>query len=351
MRKIDAETFAAQLGWEAMDSDLAVSAAERILIGRARVAAMAAGISTEALVDLGIEAARARRLDCPTLPAALEAYVGYMESHGAREASVDNIERFGSFLVARMGVEVLTWQISPLDLKEAALSRYSNRESIRSYMAVVIAFFRWCAAPERKWAPPEWHQKIQTRIGNVDSPSPAIATPQQVADFMAAAPAGLRAAFALQWFAGIRPEEVLPKTQVKAGLTWEAIDMAAKTISISAAVSKTRRPRLIHKCFDCLWDWLRLTPQRQRKGPIVTINARNYRVARRKTADAAGIDRPYPRDIMRHSFATYSYHRYGLEVTIHNTGHMSEPHTFFAHYKGDAIKSSAKKYAAIRPAK
>lgn len=348
-KKIDAELFAKEQGWEALDPALAVSAEERILIGKARGAATALGVDAAAVVEAGLIALRSTDQGAPALGRAVELYIEAQDLAGGRAASLKNLRSFLGYFVTAVGAGSRVGDVSPVAVSRAARERYSNPESVRSYMAVVIAFFRWCAEAERQWAGPEWFRRIKLRTDKTDRERVTIADPDKVRDFMHHTPARYQAGFAIEWFAGVRPEEMVPGDPNKERLQWEDIDMAARTIEIRAAVSKTRKPRLIHNCFENLWSWLEAVPEAERSGPVMPINHRNFKKMRRAIADIAGIPNPWPRDLTRHSFATYSYHYYGLETTINNTGHADEPKTFFAHYKGSTVAAQAAAYAAIEP--
>jgi integrase len=346
-KKIDAEVFAREQGWESLDPSLAVSAEERILIGKARGAALAFGVDAEAIVEAGLSAMRVRSREAPPLGEAIRIYIDAQDLDGARASSLGNLKRFLGFFERVAGSGAVIADISPVAVSRAARARYSNPESVRSYMAVVIAFFRWCADAERQWAGPEWFRRIRLRSGHSDRERVSIAEPAQVVEFMANCPAAYQSGFAIAWFAGVRPEELVPVDGNKQRLQWEDIDLEARTIEIRAAVSKTRHPRLIHDCFANLWSWLEAVPKKERTGPVMPFNHRNFKKMRRAIADKAEIPSPWPRDLSRHSFATYSYHYHGLETTINNTGHMDEPKTFFSHYKGSTVKAQAAAYAAI----
>jgi integrase len=347
LKKIDAATFAREYGWESLDPSLAVSAEERLLIGKARGAAAVLGIDAAAIVEAGLAAMRLASQGSPELGVAIDAYIEQADLAGGRASSLANLGRFLGYFKKVAGAGTRVADISPVAVSRAARARYSNPESVRSYMAVVIAFFRWCAEAERQWADPEWFRRVKRRSGRSDREKVTIADPTQVAAFLANCPARFQAGFAVAWFAGVRPEELVPIDGQKARLDWSDIDLEARTIEVRAAVSKIRHPRLIHGCFENLWSWLEAVPEAERSGPIMPINHRNFKKLRRAVADAAEIPKPWPRDFSRHSFATYSYHLYGLEATINNTGHMSEPRTFFSHYKGSTVKSQAALYAEI----
>lgn len=58
-----------------------------------------------------------------------------------------------------------------------------------------------------------------------------------------------------------------------------------------------------------------------------------------------------PKDIFRHSFATYGYYKYDPKDLIVMMGHLRGFTTFEKHYMGLADRASAEKYFAIMPQK
>lgn len=74
-------------------------------------------------------------------------------------------------------------------------------------------------------------------------------------------------------------------------------------------------------------------------------NPRNTQTALQGARRDAGI-LPWPKDAMRHSFASYGYHR-GLEWAVDVMGHVSGFRVFVKHYKGAASKEASDRYFAI----
>jgi integrase len=139
-------------------------------------------------------------------------------------------------------------------------------------------------------------------------------------------------------FAGVRPAEVQR-------LEWSAVDLGSRTISIEGAVAKTRSFRRLHDLPENLWAWLDAAPKKE--GAVVPANARNAAQALRDARERAKITE-WPHDAMRHSFASYGFHR-GLEWVVDTMGHVAGFRTFVRHYKGAASKADADSYFAIAP--
>jgi hypothetical protein len=208
---IDAKAFAKEHGWEALDRSLAVSAEERLLIGKVRGMADVLHTTTAEIIEAGLNSLRGRRIDAPLLGEAIANYRAASEQNGLRGASLNNLRVFLGFFERKMGASAVLSDISAVHVLTAARERYSNPESVRSYMAVVVAFFRWCAEAERQWADPAWFRRIKLRTMKTDKPKVTIAPPERVADFLYNVPAKYQAGFALQFFAGLRPEEMVAK--------------------------------------------------------------------------------------------------------------------------------------------
>jgi site-specific recombinase XerD len=141
--------------------------------------------------------------------------------------------------------------------------------------------------------------------------------------------------YAVGLFAGLRTENEL------AGLDWRMIDLAGRTIEVSAASAKKRRARTV-EIADNLAEWL--APHRQDAGPIFYS-----RRAHRTIVEAAKV--AWPANGMRHSFASY-------HLAAHNDagktalllGHPHGVDVLFNHYRRMVKATEAKGFWQIRPA-
>lgn len=103
-------------------------------------------------------------------------------------------------------------------------------------------------------------------------------------------------AVAILVFAGIRPEELMR-------LTWEDVSFEDGVITVRAAASKTGGARHVTIC-KALRAWLSLVPKDKRRGPVVPEYWRSRWEAVRKRA-GWGKKKPWPKDVLRHTFASY----------------------------------------------
>lgn len=153
-----------------------------------------------------------------------------------------------------------------------------------------------------------------------------------------------RHAAALGFFAGLRPSEIA-RERGKEPLRWEYIDRVAKTIRVPSSVAKTGHPRIIETAFPVLWEWLADAPK---EGVVCDIFTTAMSRAFQK---AAGYEPgEWPRDGIRHTFATYHVALYqDLTKTATAMGHESNLTMLHRHYRGLTTKADAEKFAALSP--
>lgn len=111
-----------------------------------------------------------------------------------------------------------------------------------------------------------------------------------------------RAAVALMLYAGIRPGEV-------ARLTWASLDTRHGSISILPQHSKTGGARRVEMS-PALLRLLRSLPDRPSDSPVCPSDWLRRWSDLRRAAGWHPSTRPWPQDILRHTFATYHLHRF-----------------------------------------
>ena len=168
--------------------------------------------------------------------------------------------------------------------------------------------------------------------------------------------------YALMTFAGIRPEELIfdPNSKYikKNILEFQDIDFDRRQIVVRAATSKTRHMRIISNLPSNIWAWLEpikkwkavypreIEMLRQAGTRTTTTNAYlQWRKAKDK------LPFKVPQDALRHSFATYAYHKIGIEHAVEVMGHVGGYAVFAKHYKGLATPDEAEQYFSILPQK
>lgn len=167
-------------------------------------------------------------------------------------------------------------------------------------------------------------------------------TPYEAYEIMEAArDTPYAAALALMLFAGLHGNEIAGEN--KAPLTWEDIDFVGGRIRIPASISRTGNPRIIEKPSKNLWRWLEFC--RRENNPILQCASRQ---ARRFAA--AQIERPWPKDALRNSFAAYHLALHDdSRATALSIGYESWLSTLDKRYRGLANRQMAIEYFDIYP--
>jgi integrase len=170
---------------------------------------------------------------------------------------------------------------------------------------------------------------------------PKILGPAKVAEllhFCRSRSPSLLPIMALQVFTGCRPGEA-------ERLTWEHVRLDEKTVTISAEITKVRTRRIapIHGAGV---EWLSLTPEAERKGPLFVWTYTTLRRYRRAVAEELGIQ--WSPDILRHSAAS------ALVAVHEDLGRVSRwlgnsPRILQTHYLSLISKREGEELLNIRP--
>ena len=159
------------------------------------------------------------------------------------------------------------------------------------------------------------------------------------------------AAFAVMFFAGLRPSEVggqygLAGTgSVLGGLQWKDVNLAERVIRVNPETSKNRRTRLVD-ISDNLLVWL--TKHYRANGPVAPPPPTMKRM--RQDIMAAVKMKAWIPDICRHSFASYFYAKHQDVGRLQaQMGHTGDAAVLFNHYRGLATRAEADRFWDIAP--
>ena len=142
----------------------------------------------------------------------------------------------------------------------------------------------------------------------------------------------------LALFCGIRAEEL-------DRLTCDLVDEEKQTVEIPEDIAKKHRCRYVDIPDNAVM-WLRHFGLKA-TGPI---RAKNHRKLVELSRDQAGIKK-WPKNAMRHSFASYHFERHGdSKKTANELGHRGED-LLFSHYRSLTKKGSGSQYFSIFPTK
>jgi hypothetical protein len=342
-KKIDAEEFLADQRLEQQGSSLAVSTEERMLIVRLRSVAALAGVSLPEAVQKLEQVIKTREKQSPLLK---DAVAQYLTSCRERNKSQDTLTQYSGYLTDLItrhhGRRVA--DVSRADALEYILTRYRNDASRGFVRTSVVSFFRW--SQRQGWCT-GWDQKLTWDRTRVMEQRVTIMSTEDFTAILRHAPESIRLGLALMGFVGIRPEE-LTSPHPKTVLRWTDIDLPSRCIHIPGAVSKVGKYRCLHDLPPNVWQWIEATPKNERRGHIITCNYRNFRAARTRAMIAGSKLSAWPKDILRHSAASYGFHVVGYERAIEWLGHTN-PKTFFRHYKSAASAATAQQWYAIAP--
>jgi hypothetical protein len=239
--------------------------------------------------------------------AAVAAYL----DHKRREAGEEtpHLRTVGKFL-DRLSTDFKGQRVSEIHAPELATwwtSRGADRsaKSQRDYRAHLVTFWRWALRQGIAGADPV---TAADRLPNVrvDRAEPRILSVTETCSILNAVRKEWRAWAVLGAFAGMRPEEISPKSQklrTKRGLQAEEIDFQFRCIRVPACVSKTNRARIIpfNAALEAGLAWAGITATST--GPI----------CRRYPGTAGELRRigkllfagDWPDDALRHSYGSY----------------------------------------------
>ena len=268
---------------------------------------------------------------------AQKAYFADLLKRGARSSSLAFYKsQIGKF--ARME--------NPENVKDISV------EKAQKYLASVAspehakralrAFFTFCIS--QKWIDKNPFTDAKTpRILKEVAPTPVLSV-CDTKQFFANLPADWRPMAAIMAFAGVRPAEII-SSDCSPVLLCGDIDFKARRITIRAEVSKVRRLRVLAGLPANLWAWIE--PLRSCPASMAVAPA-SYEVWRRVKSNT-GVE--LPKDVLRHSFASYAYHYLGAEAAVEILGHIGGFAVFAKHYKGLATDEDSKAYFSIMPPK
>lgn len=343
----EAEIFANTLKRsKRLPDDVMLNSSDLMAFMRLKSACEASGISLEAGVEKAISS-----LITPndyingglSLAAALEKFVKTREALNSRSSTIADyityIAKAQNFFGADRAIKTITKR--DLDALLDTQERLSVKKALCVKLRIFFKYFR-----QKEWIDENVAEALTVESRRRDEENPTILTPEQTTRVFNSLPndSDVLACYALWAFAGLRPEEVCPKDK-KSRLEWSAINFNEHVITVCGSVSKVRKNRKLQNLPENLWRFLELTPPEKRIGAVCTKSYSTMRRIRRK------IPLELPKDIFRHSFATYGYYKYDPKDLIVMMGHLRGFTTFEKHYMGLADRASSEKYFAIMPQK
>jgi integrase len=238
-------------------------------------------------------------------------------------------------------------QVRIADVTKATVETYLKTKFPKSVLqqkkvsGILRTFFKFCCG--KYGLPKNPAEGIILDIAARDESEVEAYTVQEVKKIMKAAInhelySSATPSFAIGFFAGLRPTEVL-------GLDWKDVCFRSNRIRVSPQTAKRRRSRLVDMSPN-LVEWLR--PYEQANGPVVT-SFMTYRRAKEEIFKGAKV-KPIA-DGFRHSFGTYhlALHE-DANQTANQMGHRGNTDLVFSHYRKLVPKEEGKAYFEITPA-
>jgi len=311
------------------------------------------GLGSKRLVDCVTVAAKYLRPDLGAgrkkVGEVYDEYIAFKEQRVAKKQmrfiSLDDIKKRLRDYVA----EYRDWHIDTVDKAEADkwishLRRGNGEEytavSIHNFRVYYIGFFNFALAKGYIFTNPFIQHSLEREGPLYADHQVEIFTVDEVISIMRSAEKVAKpicAALALNFFAGIRHQELLR-------LTWEDIGIEKRLVQIGREISKKRSHRLI-PMQENLEAWL--IKYRKPTGSIVaTETTLRYHLA--KILKDCGVK--WKKNAPRHSFGSYFYELTGsIDATMKALSHKDES-TFDEHYKNIHLsKTDAERYFGIMP--
>lgn len=334
--KGDAALFAAEMQKELfLPADYQLTPDERVIFKSIKDVCAQLRLPLAEICPLLRQYAPARAAGGCEWSTAYNAYIQDLYKRGARNASV-------RFYKSQIGL--FQRRENPADIADITPTRAEHYlaliQSPEHAKRALRAFYAFCVG--QKWVVVNPFANAKTPRSLKEHKNADILTVAQTRQLLDSLPEQWRPVAAIMAFAGVRPAEIISIDGAPI-IKIADVDFAGRKITVPAEVSKVRRARVLTDLPDNLWAWLE--PLKNRP-TAHTVAPASYDVWRRAKAQS-GVE--LPKDVLRHSFASYGYHYLGAEHTVEILGHVGGFGVFAKHYKGLANADDAKKYFTILP--
>jgi len=290
----------------------------------------------DALVILGdgvtlVDAAREYRRRYPDqsaepLSVTVERLLAWMRNEGRREISIREAGRKWGLFV-KDHPDRATQSIDRQDINEWVERRGWNGVTAKNYRNAVVTLTNF------------YHGRMKKKQQRNDKPVTIwdVPTVERLFDAAVDHEPELIPALAVLFFAGLRPHEMMR-------LNWSQIDLAGGHIRLEGKQVKTGSARIVDLTLNAK-HWLAAY---RGKGPVIKSESwyRDKRESAMKHADI----KSWPKDVSRHSFASYLYaQRDDAPYVAAQLGHWQGLEMLQRHYRAVTDKSCAERYFDIAP--
>ena len=271
-----------------------------------------------------------------TLEDSVLEYFTAKENDGLREISIKGIKHHVLRLSKNLGARIVS-EIRLTDIQEVIKSEGIGLRSIKNYKRDWGALFNWGKTMGYCTENPTTALKVPKE----DSLDPSTVTPEQ-ADLILRNAVSMRPEFVpyftLGLFCGIRPNEL---TILEA----DCMTREEGHVFVGSAKAKTRENRFV-TIPDNAKAWLDQYPIQDK---VCGCPLRGVQKIVSIISKAAGMD-SWPRDVMRHSFASYHLALWrDAAKTAHELGHRRDQQMLWKHYRALVTYEAAVQYFGIIP--
>jgi integrase len=264
----------------------------------------------------------------------------FLEAKRSAHLNSEHVRQLGSHLGAllrTLGNRPLAL-VSQLEIESWLHSSGWHPYTIRNLRISTRTFFRF--ALKRGWIATDPAEHIEPV--KLPDATPGILTIPEASALLKAAHKRRQTLphVVLNLLCGIRPEEC-------AKLGPEQINLARGFVEVPAAVAKSRKRRIVELSENAK-AWLKVAP------PLTVHKSRWYRDQlaglRAEASKILGRPMPWPKNCLRHSFASYHLAMHGsADKTATQMGHRSTD-MLFRHYRELVAPEDAKAFWSIMPA-
>ena len=330
----EAEDFIAQNKKEShLPAELRISPLERADFARIKLICERYGKTIKDAASIIEEYLKNKKESTPPVFDAVKLFLDACEKRKVRPSTLDFYRRYlKRFCDLLLDSSVCTGEFNQIQA-QSYIDSVADKVHTKS---VLRAFWSWLVENGYATENVFFNVKIN-RILKDKSPIPLMSV-KDTRENIDACPDTYKPLYALMAFAGIRPEELLPK-QKNAKLEVSDVDFESKKIIVRAEVAKMRTPRVLMNLPSNIWPWLEPI---KKWGKICPNGVSAWYEQKKK------LPHKIPQDALRHSFASYAYYALGVEHAVEILGHDYKTYKKF--YKGLASLKDSEEYFKILPA-
>ena len=315
----------------------------------------ARGLDPRQVFDAGLQHHGAAKVSEISLADGIELMAMWMMGEKYSPRTISSLEQSIEWLASKTDKKRLVSSFASSDLIALVKERYDNHASQVSFLRYLKSFFSWaaqqghCSARIAQDAALDPHRRRASAAKSANRRThkrPPRLTVEQIQTIFTTAEPRFRAAFALGILAGLRPQSELMRVEWRfddAGQSY-GIDTSHRIINLHESwVTKTFMERTITDLPELFWE---IIGPRQGAGRVVPVDYRHFVDAALGPAKKAlGWD-IWPKDIMRHTAASFQYVLIGKELAMKNLGHKNAS-TFDTHYLNSVSGSEAQALSSL----